>query len=78
MGVTASVLAGVRVGGSLRHGDECSGDRGGPGLAPHTEFLTVGEAHEVAVPRGLKIQTLEPDFEPGGKGVVGGLPEKFG
>jgi hypothetical protein len=29
----------------------------------------VGEAHEVAVPRGLKVQSPESDFEPGGEGV---------
>jgi hypothetical protein len=28
----------------------------------------VGEAHEVAVPRSLKIQAAEPDFESGEKG----------
>jgi hypothetical protein len=33
-------------------------------LAPCAEFFTVGEAHQVAVPRGLKIQAPEPDFEP--------------
>jgi hypothetical protein len=27
------------------------------------ELLAVGEAHEVAVPRGLKVQAPEPDFE---------------
>jgi hypothetical protein len=30
---------------------------------------TVGDAHEVAVPRGLKVQAPEPDFESGGEGV---------
>jgi hypothetical protein len=38
-------------------------------LAPCTELLTVGEAHQVAVPRGLKVQAPEPDFKPGGEGV---------
>jgi hypothetical protein len=33
------------------------------------EFLTVGEAHQVAIPRGLKVQASEPDFESGGEGV---------
>jgi hypothetical protein len=33
-------------------------------MAPCAEFLTVGEAHQVAVPRGFKIQAPEPDFEP--------------
>jgi hypothetical protein len=31
---------------------------------PRVEFVTVGDAHEVAVPRGLKVQAPEPDFEP--------------
>jgi hypothetical protein len=46
--------------------DACSGDRDRPGLAPCTKFLTAGEAHEEAVPRGLKIEAPEPDFESGG------------
>jgi hypothetical protein len=50
-------------------GDACGGDQGGPSLAPHAELLTVSEAHHVAVPRGLKVQALEPDFESGGEGV---------
>jgi hypothetical protein len=29
----------------------------------------VGDAHEVVVPRGLKVQAPEPDFEPGWEGV---------
>jgi hypothetical protein len=33
------------------------------------ELDTVGDAHEVAVPRVLKVQTPEPDFEPGWDGV---------
>jgi hypothetical protein len=44
-------------------------DRGGPGLAPRAEFLTVSEAHEVAVPRSLKVQAREPDFESDREGV---------
>jgi hypothetical protein len=46
----------------------CSGrdrSRVGPSLTPRTEVVAVGDAHEVAVPRGLKIQAPEPDFEPG-------------
>jgi hypothetical protein len=38
-------------------------------LAPRAEFLTVGEAHQVVVPRSLKVQAPEPDFESGGEGV---------
>jgi hypothetical protein len=53
----------------LRRGGARGGGLGGPDLAPRTELLTIGEAHEVAVPRGLKVQAPEPDFEPGGEGV---------
>jgi hypothetical protein len=56
-------------GGCLRRGGARSGGRSGPGLAPRAELLTVGEAHEVAVPRGLKVHAPEPDFEPGGEGI---------
>jgi hypothetical protein len=45
--------------------------RRGPGptdLPPRTEFVAVGDAHEVAVPRGLKVQAPEPDFESGWEG----------
>jgi hypothetical protein len=27
------------------------------------EFIAVGDTHEVAVTRGLKVQAPEPDFE---------------
>jgi hypothetical protein len=53
----------VRAGRRWRRGDACGCDRDYPGLAPRTEFLTVGEAHEVAVPRSLEVQAPEPDFE---------------
>jgi hypothetical protein len=59
----------IRAGGCWCRGDKCSGDRGGSSLAPRAEFLTVGEAHQVAIPRGLKVQAPEPDFESGGDGV---------
>jgi hypothetical protein len=45
----------------------CGDDCGGLGL-PRTEFLTVGEAHEVAVPRSLEVQAPKPDFESGREG----------
>jgi hypothetical protein len=32
------------------------------------ELGPVGDAHEVAIPRGLKVQAPEPDFEPGWEG----------
>jgi hypothetical protein len=41
------------------------GGRVGPGLPPCSELVVVGDAHEVAVPCGLKIQAPELDFEPG-------------
>jgi hypothetical protein len=52
------------------------GGRAAPGLPPRTEFIVVGDAHEVAVPRGLKVQAPEPDFKPGWEGVRGahGIP----
>jgi hypothetical protein len=37
-------------------------------LAPCAKFLTVGEAHQVAVPRGPKVQAPDPDFESAGRG----------
>jgi hypothetical protein len=55
----------VRAGGCWCRDDACGGDRGGPGLAPRAELLMVSEAHLVAIPRGLKVQAPEPDFEPG-------------
>jgi hypothetical protein len=33
------------------------------------ELDAVGDAHEVAVPRGLEVQTPKPDFESGWEGV---------
>jgi hypothetical protein len=59
----------VHAGGCWCRGDARSGDRGGSRLAPRVEFLTVSEAHQVAVPCGLKVQAPEPDFESGGEGV---------
>jgi hypothetical protein len=43
----------------------CDGGRVGPDLLPHAEFIAVGDAHEVVVPRGLEVQAPESDFEPG-------------
>jgi hypothetical protein len=45
------------------------GGRVGPGLTSRAEFIAVGGTHEVVVPRGLKVQAPEPDFEPGWEGV---------
>jgi hypothetical protein len=33
------------------------------------EFFAVGDAHEVAVPHGLKVQAPKPDLESGWEGV---------
>jgi hypothetical protein len=33
------------------------------------ELITVGDAHEVAVPRGLEVQAPKPDFESSREGV---------
>jgi hypothetical protein len=63
-GPAASVLAGV---GAVATRAAATGVE--TGLAPHAEFLTVSEAHQVAVPRGLKVQAHEPDFESGRDGV---------
>jgi hypothetical protein len=52
----------VRAGGRWCPSDRCDRDRGWPGLLPRTEFVAVGDTHEVAVPRGLKVQAPEPDF----------------
>jgi hypothetical protein len=32
------------------------------------ELGPVSDVHEVAVPRGLKVQAAEPDFKPGWEG----------
>jgi hypothetical protein len=39
------------------------------GRPPQVELSTVGDTHEVAVPRGLEVQASEPDFESGWEGV---------
>jgi hypothetical protein len=33
------------------------------------ELVTVGEAHEIVVPRGLKVHAPKPNFKSGGEGV---------
>jgi hypothetical protein len=33
------------------------------------ELGTIGDAHKVAVPRGLEVETPEPDLESGREGV---------
>jgi hypothetical protein len=46
-----------------------NGDRSWPGCPPCAKLIAVGNAHEVAIPRGLEVQAPEPDFEPGWEGV---------
>jgi hypothetical protein len=50
----------------------CDGGRVGSGLPPRTEFVVVGDAHEVVVPPGLKVQAPEPDWE--GVRAAHGIP----
>jgi hypothetical protein len=50
-------------------GTRLDGDRSWPGRPPRVKLVAVGDAHEVAVPRGLKVQASESDFESGWEGV---------
>jgi hypothetical protein len=59
----------VHLGGRRGASSGCDRDRVWPGRPPCTEFVAVGDAHEVVVPCGLKVQAPEPDFEPGWEGV---------
>jgi hypothetical protein len=47
----------------------CDRGWGWPSLPPRTKFFVVGDVHEVAIPRCLKVQAPEPDFESGREGV---------
>jgi hypothetical protein len=47
----------------------CDRDRPWPGRPPRVKLIAVGDAHEVAVPCGLKVQAPKPDFESGREGV---------
>jgi hypothetical protein len=38
-------------------------------LVPQRQAVAVGDAHELAIPHGLKVQAPEPDFESGWEGV---------
>jgi hypothetical protein len=58
----------IRAGGRWRRGDVCGGDRDRSSLAPCAEFLTVSEAHQVAVPRSLKVQAPNRISNPAGRG----------
>jgi hypothetical protein len=59
----------VCLGGRRGVSSGCGEDRSWPGLPPCAKFVAVSDVHEIAVPRGLKVQALEPDFEPGWEGV---------
>jgi hypothetical protein len=47
-----------------------------PGRPPRMELVTVGEAHKVAVSRGMEVQAPEPNLEFSweGVGAAHGLP----
>jgi hypothetical protein len=55
-------VGGVEV---LKGPQRCNEDRSSPGRPPWVKLVAVGDAHEVAIPRGLKVQAPEPHFEPG-------------
>jgi hypothetical protein len=52
------------------------GDRSWSGRPPRVKLIAVGDAHEVVIPRGLKVQAPEPDFLSGRERVRGahGIP----
>jgi hypothetical protein len=58
----------VRLGGRQGVSSGCDGDRSWPGQPPRVKLVAVADTHEVAVPRGLKVQASEPDFESGWEG----------
>jgi hypothetical protein len=47
---------------------ECDGDRTWSGRPPRVKLVAVGDAHNVAIPRGLKVQALELNLESGWEG----------
>jgi hypothetical protein len=47
---------------------ECDRDQVGPGLPQRAEFIAVGDAHEVAIPRGLKFRLPNRISNPVGRG----------
>jgi hypothetical protein len=59
----------VRLSGRRGVSSGCDGGRSRPSRPPRAKLVAVGDAHEVAVPRGLKVQAPESDFEPGWEGV---------
>jgi hypothetical protein len=55
-----------------------AGNRSWPGRPPWVELVPVEEAHMVVVPRGLKVQAPEPDFESGRNRVRPAHGDPFG
>jgi hypothetical protein len=66
----------IRLGGRQGISTGRGGNRSWPGRPPRVKLGTVGDAHEVAIPCGLKVQAPEPDFESSWEGVraVHGVP----
>jgi hypothetical protein len=58
----------VRLGGRWGVSSGRGGNRSWPGRPPRVELGTVGDAHEVAVPRGLKVRVLNRISNPAGRG----------
>jgi hypothetical protein len=60
---------GVLLGGRRGVSSGRDGNRSWPGRSPRVKLDAVGDAREVVVPRSLKVQAPEPDFESGWEGV---------
>jgi hypothetical protein len=69
VGVEVLKARSVHLGGRRGVSSGCDGDRPWPDPPPRVKHVAVGDAHEVAVPRGLKVQAPELYFEPGWEGV---------
>jgi hypothetical protein len=59
----------VRLGGCRGVSSRRGRNRSRVGRPPRVKLVAVGDAHEVAIPRGLKVQAPEPDFESSWEGV---------
>jgi hypothetical protein len=69
VGVVVLRARSVRLDGRWGVSSGRGGNRSWPGRPPRVELSAVGDAHEVVVPRSLKVQAPEPDFESGWEGV---------
>jgi hypothetical protein len=58
----------VRTGRRRGVSSGCDGDQVWAGQPPRAEFVAVGDAHEVAVPHGLKVQAPNRFSNPAGRG----------